>query len=717
MSVSFAFRPRLLDALKGYTRARWFADLGAGVTVGIVALPLAMAFAIASGLKPEAGLWTAIIGGFLIALLGGTNVQIGGPAGAFIVIVYGIVERYGVANLLISTACAGVLLFLLGMFKLGSLVRFVPVSIVIGFTNGIAVLIALSQVKDWLGLSIDKMPGNFFSQVHVLGQHIGTLNPYALGLGGLCLGGLFLWPRLFMHGSPVLRIAEGHTVRSFARVPAPVVALITLTALAYVMDYPVETIGSRFGGIPQQAPAFALPDFSWDTVRLLVTPTVTIALLGAIESLLCARVADQLATNPHHKKHDPNQELMAQGVANFIVPFFGGMPATGTIARTVTNLRAGATSPIAGIVHAATLALIVLLAAPLALHIPLAVLAGILLYVAWNMGEWHEFVRLKHFSNHYRLLMLGTFFLTVVFDLTVAVEVGLGLACVLFVRRMSALFRAEPELPRATTATAPAADQGELAPGACRTWSVESENRTQRGQFSPDLQPHSGAMGQKDGEKWTAAVNLQPTIPKSDRLLGKRGDGQAQHKTGALALRVALAVHGALVAPCDGAHQGQAQAHATGALAGAGQAVEGFEDAFAQLCGHARPLIAHPHFCHAPLQVQADAHGAIAVAAGVFQQVAQRAAQQLGHGMHFQRLVACIQLRAGACAFLCGQPHQIHHLERAHIGLARVQAAGQQDFVHELVELGDVAQDLGPRTGRWRTVQHQFHAHADACQR
>ena len=460
MSVSFAFRPRLLDALKGYTRARWFADLGAGITVGIVALPLAMAFAIASGLKPEAGLWTAIIGGFLIALLGGTNVQIGGPAGAFIVIVYGIVERYGVANLLISTACAGVLLFLLGMFKLGSLVRFVPVSIVIGFTNGIAVLIALSQVKDWLGLSIDKMPGNFFSQVHVLGQHIRTLNPYALGLGGLCLGGLFLWPRLFMHGSPVLRIAEGHTVRSFARVPAPVVALITLTALAYVMDYPVETIGSRFGGIPQQAPAFALPDFSWDTVRLLVTPTVTIALLGAIESLLCARVADQVATDPHYRKHDPNQELMAQGVANFVVPFFGGMPATGTIARTVTNLRAGATSPIAGIVHAATLAVIVLVAAPLALHIPLAVLAGILLHVAWNMGEWHEFARLRHFSNHYRLLMLGTFFLTVVFDLTVAVEVGLVLSCVLFVRRMSALFRAEPG-----SASTPGTDGLALEPG------------------------------------------------------------------------------------------------------------------------------------------------------------------------------------------------------------------------------------------------------------
>lgn len=444
MSFSFTFRPRILDALRSYSRGRWFADLGAGVTVGIVALPLAMAFAIASGLKPEAGLWTAIIGGFLVALLGGTNVQIGGPAGAFIVIVYGIVERYGVAGLLISTTCAGLLLFGLGLFRLGNLVRYVPVSIVIGFTNGIAVLIALSQVKDWLGLSIDKMPGNFFSQIHALALHIDTVNPHALGLGVACLGGLFLWPRLFMHDSPVLlRLPEGHTIRSFVRIPAPVVALVSLTLLTHLMEYPVETIGSRFGGIPQQAPDFALPDFSWDTVRLLVAPTLTIALLGAIESLLCARVADQLATDTNHRKHDPNQELMAQGVANFVVPFFGGMPVTGTIARTVTNLRAGATTPVAGIVHALTLALIVLLAAPLALHIPLSVLAGILLFVAWNMGEWHEFVRLKHFSNHYRLLMLGTFFLTVVFDLTVAVEVGLVLACVLFVRRMSALFRAE----------------------------------------------------------------------------------------------------------------------------------------------------------------------------------------------------------------------------------------------------------------------------------
>ena len=441
------FRPRAIDALQGYSKSRLLADLGAGVTVGVVALPLAMAFAIASGLPPQAGLWTAIIGGFLVALLGGTSVQIGGPAGAFIVIVYGIVERYGVANLLISTACAGVLLFALGWLRLGSLVRFVPVSIVIGFTNGIAVLIAVSQLKDFLGLAIDKMPGNFFSQVHVMAQHAGTVNPYALGLGAACLFGLLLWPRLFMHGSPVLRMAEGHTVRSFARIPAPVVALITLTALSHFMGYPVETLGTRFGGIPQSLPAFALPEFSWETVRLLVAPTITIALLGAIESLLCARVADQLNIDPHIRKHDPNQELMAQGLANFVVPFFGGMPVTGTIARTVTNLRAGATSPVAGIVHAATLAVIVLAAAPLALHIPLAVLAGILLHVAWNMGEWHEFARLRHFSNHYRLLLLGTFFLTVVFDLTVAVQVGLVLACALFVRRMSELFRAEPEAP------------------------------------------------------------------------------------------------------------------------------------------------------------------------------------------------------------------------------------------------------------------------------
>jgi SulP family sulfate permease len=439
------FRPRLLQDIKGYNGEKLARDMGAGATVGIVALPLAMAFAIASGLKPEAGLWTAIIAGFIISALGGTSVQIGGPAGAFIVIVYGIVERYGVANLLIATASAGVLLFLLGLFRLGTLVRYVPVSVVIGFTNGIAVLIALSQVRDWLGLEVPRMPADFFSQIATLWQHIGSFNPYAFGLGVACVIGLFIWPQLWAVDSQFRRQLEKietvSALRATSRLPAPVVALVTLSLLAWAMSLPVETIGSRFGGIPQNLPAFALPDFSWETAKMLVTPTLTIALLGAIESLLCARVADQLSDTP---KHDPNQELMAQGVANFVVPFFGGMPATGTIARTVTNIRSGAASPVAGIVHALTLALVVLLAAPLAQHIPLAVLAGVLLFVAWNMGEWREFGRLKHFSNHYRLMMLSTFLVTIVFDLTVAVELGLVLAVVLFVRRQSDIFRADP---------------------------------------------------------------------------------------------------------------------------------------------------------------------------------------------------------------------------------------------------------------------------------
>ncbi|HEX7892020.1 MAG TPA: SulP family inorganic anion transporter, partial [Ramlibacter sp.] len=421
MQLSFPFRPRLLDALRGYDAARFARDLGAGLTVGVVALPLAMAFAIASGLKPEAGLWTAIIAGLLVALLGGSSVQIGGPAGAFIVIVYGIVERYGLANLLIATACAGVLLFAMGLLRLGRLVRYVPVSIVVGFTNGIAVLIAASQLKDWLGLDIAKMPADFFAQLRTLAAHLESFNPYAFALGLACLASLFAWPRR-------------------SRLPGPVVALVALTAIAWFLHLPVETIGSRFGSIPRGLPAFALPEFSWGTVKLLVTPTLTIAALGAIESLLCARVADQLSSLP---RHDPNQELMAQGVANFVVPFFGGMPATGTIARTVTNIRAGATSPVAGVIHALTLALVVLLAAPLALLVPLSVLAGILFFVAWNMGEWREFAHLRRYSTHYRLLMLGTFALTVVFDLTVAVQVGLVAACVLFIRKMSDLFRVE----------------------------------------------------------------------------------------------------------------------------------------------------------------------------------------------------------------------------------------------------------------------------------
>jgi SulP family sulfate permease len=444
LTFPFVFRPRLLDALRGYDRGRFARDVGAGVTVGIVALPLAMAFAIASGLKPEAGLWTAIIAGLLIALLGGSSVQIGGPAGAFIVIVYGIVERYGLPNLLIATACAGVLLFAMGLLRLGRLVRYVPVSIVIGFTNGIAVLIAASQVKDWLGLQIVKMPADFFTQLKTLAANLHTFNPFAFALGTACFVGLFVWPRLWHEHSRVQLALDlpgmKRAASVSARLPGPMVALVTLTATAWYFAFPVETIGSRFGSIPSGLPVFALPEFSWATVKLLVTPTITIALLGAVESLLCARVADQLSPLP---RHDPNQELMAQGVANFVVPFFGGMPATGTIARTVTNIRAGATSPIAGVVHALTVAAIVLLAGPLALLVPLSVLAGILFFVAWNMGEWREFAHLRKYSTHYRILMLGTFGLTVIFDLTVAVQVGLIAACVLFIQKMSTLFQVE----------------------------------------------------------------------------------------------------------------------------------------------------------------------------------------------------------------------------------------------------------------------------------
>jgi len=444
------FRPRLMDTMAGYDRGRFLRDLGAGATVGIVALPLAMAFAIASGLKPEAGIWTAIIAGFLISFLGGSAVQIGGPAGAFIVIVYGIVERYGVANLLIATACAGVLLFMAGLFGLGRLVRFVPLSIVVGFTNGIAVLILLSQLKDLLGLTVERMPADVFSQLHAMALRLDTFNPQAFALGLACVLGLLAWSRLFRGDSALARAVQRvggrwvqtRPVQIVGRIPGPIVALVSLTLVSWGFALPVETIGTRFGGIPEGVPAFALPDFSWETVKQLVTPTLTIALLGAIESLLCARVADQVSGQP---RHDPNQELMAQGIANIVTPFFGGMPATGTIARTVTNIRSGGSSPIAGIVHAVTLLLVVLLAAPLARHVPLAVLAGILVFVGLNMGEWREFTpgQLRHFSRHYRLLMLGTFFLTVVFDLTVAVQVGIVLACALFIRRMSGLFSVE----------------------------------------------------------------------------------------------------------------------------------------------------------------------------------------------------------------------------------------------------------------------------------
>ena len=429
----FRFRPRLADSLRGYTKDDFRADAAAGVTVGVVALPLAMAFAIASGVKPEQGIFTAIIAGFLIATLGGSKVQIGGPAGAFVVLLYAIVERYGVASLLISTFMAGVLMFAMGALRLGNLIRFIPVSIVIGFTNGIAVIIALQQVKDFLGLSIAKMPANFFSQVDALWHALDTLNTTALALGAASLAIVVFWPKSYAANDASWR-------RWMARVPGTIVVLLLGTLAVSLAGLQVETIGTRFGGIPQGLPAFSLPEFNWETAQNLAMPTLSIALLGAIESLLCARVADGLI----HDRHDPNQELMAQGIANFVAPFFGGIAATGTVARTVTNVRSGARTPIAGIVHSATLLAIVLALAPLAHDIPLASLAAILLFVAWNMGDWREFARLRHFSLSYRTILLATFLLTVVFDITVAVQAGLVLASLFFIRRISTLTRVEP---------------------------------------------------------------------------------------------------------------------------------------------------------------------------------------------------------------------------------------------------------------------------------
>jgi SulP family sulfate permease len=430
--LGLRFHPRLLDALRDYDRSKFTADLSAGFTVAVVAVPLAMAFAIASGLKPEAGIFTAIVAGFLISALGGSRVQIGGPAGAFIVVVYAIVERYGVANLLLATMLAGVFLFVMGLFRLGNLVRLVPVSIVIGFTNGIAVLIMLSQLKDFFGLRLGSVPSDFFEKLMALTHAASSFNPVALTLGVVSLALTWAW-------SPLWR-GQGRFARSMRAVPGTVVALVAATAAVSIFKLDVATIGTEFGGIPRSLPTFAFPDFHWVELKNLFGPAVTLALLGSIESLLCARVADSVIND----RHDPNQELMAQGIANFAAPLFGGFCATGTIARTMTNVRAGAKTPVSGIVHAAVLLLIVLAAAPLANNIPLTTLAAILLYVAYHMGEWHEFVRLKYFSNNYRVILLSTFLLTVIIDLTVAVEVGLVLACLFFITRVSSLTRIEP---------------------------------------------------------------------------------------------------------------------------------------------------------------------------------------------------------------------------------------------------------------------------------
>ncbi|MDQ8024233.1 MAG: SulP family inorganic anion transporter [Moraxellaceae bacterium] len=418
------FRPKLLDTLHGYSRKQFGQDVAAGITVGVLALPLAMAFAIASGMSPAAGIWTGIVGGLLISLLGGSRVQIGGPTGAFIPIVYGVVAAHGVDNMLVATMLAGALLLAMGLARLGNLVRMIPIGVVIGFTNGIAVVIFLSQVRDFLGLRLQgELPAEFFARMQALGAALHTTHwpTLALGLGAvLCIVG---WERLAKRW-PLL-----------ARCPSQLAALVLGTVLCVALNLPVETIEARFGGIPQGVPMPGLPAFSITTLGSLLSPALAIALLGAIESLLSARVADASIDD----RHDPNQELVGQGIANLAAPLFGGFAATGAIARTATNIRAGARTPVAGIVHALLLLLIVVVAAPLAGYVPIPVLAAIVVVTAVRMGEWHEFARLKHFSWNYRAVVLSAFVFTVLFDLTIAVEIGMILACLFFIYRMQDL--------------------------------------------------------------------------------------------------------------------------------------------------------------------------------------------------------------------------------------------------------------------------------------
>lgn len=427
------FSPVFLQSMRSYNRHQLTRDVSAGLTVGMVALPLAMAFGIASGVPPEAGLYTAIIAGFLISLFGGCRVQIGGPAGAFVVIIYGIIAQYGLSNLMLATLGSGIILFFMGLFKLGGFIKFIPVSIVIGFTNGIAVMIGMQQVKDFLGLTVEKMPADFFGMVSTVFANLHTINPWALGIAAASFLLIKFWPKGYQMSGPQWK-------KWLAHLPGTVVVLVLSTALVSLFNVPVETIGSKFGGIPQKLPDFTLPDFDWATAKQLYGPMLTIAVLGSIESLLCARVSDTMTDD----RHDPNQELMGQGIANMVVPFFGGIPATGTIARTVTNIKSGAVSPVAGMVHAVTLLVVILAAAPLASNIPLSALAAILVFVAWNMGNWREFLRLRQMTLSYKATLVITFLLTVIFDLTVAVEVGLVVACIFFLMRMNNITVVEP---------------------------------------------------------------------------------------------------------------------------------------------------------------------------------------------------------------------------------------------------------------------------------
>lgn len=409
------FTPKLFSTLQQYDRAQLIADLQAGVTVGIVALPLAMAFAIACGLPPERGLFTAIVAGFLISALGGSRVQIGGPTGAFVILVSNVVAQYGYTGLVYSTILAGGFLIALGIFRMGALIKFIPFPVTTGFTTGIAVVIFTTQIKDFFGLRMETPPTEFIPKWNAYFQHFSTLNMSAAGLGVGCIL-LILLVR-----------------KNFPRLPAMLIAMSAMTLIAALFHLDVETIGSRFGDLPRTLPNPSLPPFEWSMLSDLISPAFTIGLLAAIESLLSATVSDGMIGG----RHRPNIELIAQGVANIASACFGGIPATGAIARTATNVKSGAKTPVAGMVHAVTLAFLLLFFAPLAKMIPLAVLAGILIVVSYNMSEFKHFFSILKAPRSDVMVLLSTFTLTVLVDLTVAVQVGVVLASLLFIRRMA----------------------------------------------------------------------------------------------------------------------------------------------------------------------------------------------------------------------------------------------------------------------------------------
>jgi SulP family sulfate permease len=411
--------PKLVDSLRNYNTRLFAFDLIAGITVGLVALPLAMAFAISSGLPPENGLYCAVVTGFLISALGGSKFQIGGPTGAFVVVVYGIVQKYGVDGLHMCTLLAGVLLAILGITGLGTAVKYIPRPVVIGFTNGIALLIASTQLKDFFGIRVDNVPGEFVARLRVLAANASNFSTQAAILSIATLALILLMRRF----TP--------------RIPGSIVALVGGTIVARSLGWNLETIGTKFGGIPTGLPHFSAPQFRPDLIPALISPALTITMLGAIESLLSATVADRLAAAKGPDRHNPNVELFGQGIANILSPMFGGLPATGAIARTATNIRSGAKTPVAGIIHALTILAVLIWAAPLAKHIPLSVLAAILMMVAYNMGEWGEIPDLLKLTKSDIAIWLVTFALTVFADLTVAVEAGMILAALVFIRKVT----------------------------------------------------------------------------------------------------------------------------------------------------------------------------------------------------------------------------------------------------------------------------------------